>query len=169
MKKQTEFINVKQAEDYKVKMERIKKKIKESHPDMPDADSFKSYLAEIADRLRKKHSEDDFDEDDPNENYLDEDDLDEDDSEYLSNWVESNEGGEYTDQEDIGFSVILDSIGEKRPGVILCVRKITGVTLSEAKSMVDTVPVVILKNVSKEEAEEAVEKLKVFGAEARVC
>lgn len=66
------------------------------------------------------------------------------------------------------FDVILSAAGDKKVNAIKAVREITGLGLKEAKGLVDGAPSPIKEGVSKEEAEEAKEKLEAAGAVVEV-
>ena len=62
------------------------------------------------------------------------------------------------------FDIILSNIGENKMGVIKLVKEITGLSLKEAKDLVDNAPKTLKENASKSEAEEIQTKLKEVGA-----
>ncbi len=66
------------------------------------------------------------------------------------------------------FNVILTEIGDKKIQVIKAVREITSLGLKEAKALVDEAPKPVKESVSKEEANEIVEKIEAAGAKAEV-
>jgi len=68
------------------------------------------------------------------------------------------------EEEKIEFDVVLANVGEKKIQVIKEVRALTKLGLKEAKSLVDNAPEVVLKNVSKEDAENAKKKMEEVGA-----
>mgnify|MGYP003300281134 CR=1 FL=1 len=61
-------------------------------------------------------------------------------------------------------SVILTAAGDSRLGVIKLVKEITGLSLGEAKAIVDSVPKAVKEKVSPEEAEAVKAKLEEVGA-----
>ena len=63
-------------------------------------------------------------------------------------------------EEKTEFDVILSEVGEKKIDVIKAVRSITGLGLKESKSLVDNIPSVIKKNISKDDANKAKEILE---------
>ena len=65
-------------------------------------------------------------------------------------------------------SVILTAAGDSRLGVIKLVKEITGLSLGEAKAIVDSVPKAVKEKVSPEEAEAVKAKLVEAGAEVEV-
>ncbi len=72
-------------------------------------------------------------------------------------------------EEKTEFDVVLKSFGEKKINVIKAVRElVSGLGLKEAKTMVEGAPTTVKEAVSKEEAEEAVKKLKDAGADAEM-
>ncbi len=68
------------------------------------------------------------------------------------------------EEEKIEFDVVLANVGEKKIQVIKEVRALTKLGLKEAKSLVDNAPEVVLKDVSKDDAENAKKKLEGVGA-----
>lgn len=68
------------------------------------------------------------------------------------------------EEEKIEFDVVLANVGEKKIQVIKEVRALTKLGLKEAKSLVDNAPEVVLKDVSKDDAENAKKKLEEVGA-----
>jgi len=71
-------------------------------------------------------------------------------------------------EEQTEFTVILTEAGQTKINVIKAVREITGLGLKEAKDLVDAAPKAIKENVSKEEADSTVAKLKEAGASVEV-
>ena len=67
-------------------------------------------------------------------------------------------------EEQTEFDVILTGDGGKKINVIKEVRAITGLGLTEAKSLVESAPKAIKEGVSKAEAEEVKKKLEEAGA-----
>ena len=65
-------------------------------------------------------------------------------------------------------SVILTSAGASRLNVIKLVKEITGLSLGEAKAIVDSVPKAVKEKVSPEEAEAVKAKLVEAGAEVEI-
>ncbi len=69
------------------------------------------------------------------------------------------------EEEKTEFTVVLKDIGANKINVIKVVREITGLGLSESKALVESAPGAKIKeNVSKEAANEMVEKFKAAGA-----
>ncbi len=68
------------------------------------------------------------------------------------------------EEEKTEFDVVLANVGEKKIQVIKEVRALTKLGLKEAKSLVDNAPGVVLKDVSKDDAENAKKKLEEVGA-----
>ena len=68
------------------------------------------------------------------------------------------------EEEKTEFTVVLKDIGANKINVIKVAREITGLGLGEAKALVETANAVIKENVSKEAANEMVEKFKAAGA-----
>lgn len=71
-------------------------------------------------------------------------------------------------EEQTEFTVVLKAAGAQKIAVIKAVRELTGLGLKEAKGLVDEAPSDIKENISKEEAEEAANKLKEAGAEVEL-
>lgn len=71
-------------------------------------------------------------------------------------------------EEQTEFTVVLKGAGAQKIAVIKAVRELTGLGLKEAKAMVDEAPSNIKENVSKEDAEAALAKLKDAGADAEI-
>ena len=132
------------------RMARIKKKLEGADDD----ESFDSNP--FLELLRRMSSTSDDDSDD---------DSDEDD---ISTLLESIDFEDKTDNASVGVDVVLESYGENKLYVIKCVRDITAASLPEAKRMVESAPLAILKNVSQEEAERAVERLQAEGAKVSI-
>ena len=62
------------------------------------------------------------------------------------------------------FDVVLESIGDKKIGVIKEVRALTSLGLKEAKDLVESAPKAVLEGVNKETAEKAKAQLEGAGA-----
>jgi large subunit ribosomal protein L7/L12 len=71
-------------------------------------------------------------------------------------------------EEQTEFTVTLTAIGDSKINVIKAVRELTQLGLKEAKDLVDGAPKNVLENVSKEDADKAVAKLKDAGATVEV-
>lgn len=71
-------------------------------------------------------------------------------------------------EEKTEFNVFLKNIGNSKIAVIKAVRTITGLGLKEAKDLVESSPVVIKENISKENAQSLEETLKKAGAEVEI-
>lgn len=71
-------------------------------------------------------------------------------------------------EEKTEFNVLLKNIGNSKIAVIKAVRTITGLGLKEAKDLVESSPVVIKENISKENAQSLEEILKKAGAEVEI-
>jgi large subunit ribosomal protein L7/L12 len=67
-------------------------------------------------------------------------------------------------EEQTEFDVKLTDIGAKKINVIKAVREVTPLGLKEAKDLVESAPVLVLEQISKESADEAKEKLETAGA-----
>lgn len=72
-------------------------------------------------------------------------------------------GGE-EEEEQTEFDVVITSAGQKKIAVIKVVRELTGLSLKDAKALVDDAPKPVKEGVSKEEAESIKEKLEEAGA-----
>jgi large subunit ribosomal protein L7/L12 len=73
--------------------------------------------------------------------------------------------GESPVDEQTEFDVILESAGERKVFVIKAIREMCiGLSLKEAKDLVDNAPKPVLQKVSKDVAEEAGAKLRAAGA-----
>jgi large subunit ribosomal protein L7/L12 len=68
------------------------------------------------------------------------------------------------EEEQTEFDLILKEIGPKKINVIKAVRSFTTLGLAEAKELVDSAPVTVLEQVSKEAIEDAKGKLEAEGA-----
>jgi large subunit ribosomal protein L7/L12 len=64
-------------------------------------------------------------------------------------------------EEKTEFDVVLTAAGEKKINAIKAVRAITGLGLKEAKAAVEEVPTTLKEGISKDEAEEIKNKLKM--------
>ena len=65
------------------------------------------------------------------------------------------------------FNVILTEVGANKIAVIKVVREATGLGLKEAKELVDGAPKTLKENVSQEDADALIAKLKEAGATAK--
>lgn len=72
------------------------------------------------------------------------------------------------EEEQTLFDIILTDFGDKKIQVIKEVRTITSLGLKEAKALVDEAPKPVKEQISKEEAEEIMQKLQAVGASAEV-
>ncbi len=70
--------------------------------------------------------------------------------------------------EQTEFTVMLKGAGASKIAVIKAVRELTGLGLKEAKYLVDGAPKAVKENVSKEDAEAALAKLKEAGADVEM-
>ncbi len=77
-------------------------------------------------------------------------------------------GGEVAAEEQTEFDVVLEDAGASKIKVVKAVREITGLGLKDAKDLTDAAPKAIKEGVSKEEAEEAKEKLEEAGAKVEL-
>ena len=72
------------------------------------------------------------------------------------------------EEEKDSFDVILESVGDKKVGVIKEVRALTNLGLKEAKDLVDAAPKAVLEGVNKDAAEAAKAQLEGAGAKVEV-
>ncbi len=72
------------------------------------------------------------------------------------------------EEEQTEFTVVLSEVGDQKIQVIKAVRELTTLGLREAKEVVDGAPSEILKDVSKEQAEAAKEKIEAAGAKVTI-
>ena len=70
--------------------------------------------------------------------------------------------------EQTEFDVILRDAGPTKMDVIKAVKEVTGVSLMDAKKLVDAAPSTIKEKVSKEDADAAEAKLKAAGATVEI-
>ncbi len=70
--------------------------------------------------------------------------------------------------EQTEFDVILKDVGPTKMDVIKAVKEVTGVSLMDAKKLVDGAPATIKEKVSKEDADAAEAKLKAAGATVEI-
>ncbi|NMB29450.1 MAG: 50S ribosomal protein L7/L12, partial [Clostridiaceae bacterium] len=82
--------------------------------------------------------------------------------------VAGGPAGAAEEEEKTEFDVVLKNAGQAKIAVIKAVREITGLGLKEAKALVDEAPKPIKEKVSREEAEDAANKLKEAGAEVEI-
>jgi large subunit ribosomal protein L7/L12 len=75
-----------------------------------------------------------------------------------------DDGGKAEEKVQTEFDVVLTNAGDKKTGVIKVVKGLTGLTLMDAKKLVDTAPAKIKEKVSKEDAEKAKAELEKEGA-----
>jgi len=72
-------------------------------------------------------------------------------------------GGEAADAQT-EFDVIMTGFGDKKLDVVKVVKALTGLTLMEAKKLVEAAPATIKEKVSKEDADKVKEDLEKAGA-----
>ena len=70
-------------------------------------------------------------------------------------------------EEKTDFDVVLEGFGDNKIAVIKVVREITSLGLKEAKELVDSAPKALKENVSQEDADALIAKLKEAGATAK--
>jgi len=76
--------------------------------------------------------------------------------------------GEAAAAEKTSFDVILKSAGQAKLGVIKAVKDLAGLSLGDAKALVDAAPKAVKEGVSKEEAEALKASLEEAGAEVEL-
>ena len=76
--------------------------------------------------------------------------------------------GEAAAAEKSTFDVILKSAGQAKLGVIKAVKEIAGLSLGDAKALVDAAPKAVKEGISKEEAESIKAALEEAGAEVEL-
>ncbi len=76
--------------------------------------------------------------------------------------------GEAAAAEKTSFDVILKSAGQAKLQVIKSVKELTGLSLGDAKALVDGAPKAIKEGISKEEAESMKSQLEEAGAEVEL-
>ena len=76
--------------------------------------------------------------------------------------------GEAAAAEKTSFDVILKSAGQAKLGVIKAVKELAGLSLGDAKALVDAAPKAVKEGVSKEEAEALKASLEEAGAEVEL-
>lgn len=78
-------------------------------------------------------------------------------------------GGEAAaEEEKTEFDVILSEIGSQKIKVIKAVREITGLSLPDAKALVDGAPKPVKEGISKDDAEAVKTKLEEVGARVEI-
>ncbi|MDA8195475.1 MAG: 50S ribosomal protein L7/L12 [Thermaerobacter sp.] len=70
--------------------------------------------------------------------------------------------------EQTEFDVILTAVGDKKVQVIKTVRELTGLSLTEAKAIVDAAPKAVKEKISRADAEAAKAKLDEAGASVQI-
>ena len=71
-------------------------------------------------------------------------------------------------EEQTSFSVHMPSFGEKKINVIKVIRGVTELSLKEAKELVESAPVNVKEDISKEEADELKTQLEEAGASVEI-
>jgi large subunit ribosomal protein L7/L12 len=71
-------------------------------------------------------------------------------------------------EEKSQFDVVLKSAGQAKLAIVKLVKEMSGVSLKEAKDLVDAAPKAIKEKVSKEEAESLKSQLEEAGAEVEL-
>jgi large subunit ribosomal protein L7/L12 len=66
------------------------------------------------------------------------------------------------------FTVVMDSFGENKVGVIKVVREVTGLGLKEAKDLVEAIPATVKEGLAKKDAEDLKKKLEEAGAKVNL-
>lgn len=80
----------------------------------------------------------------------------------------SQSGGAVAEDTKDSFNVELVDAGASKVKVIKIVREVTGLSLKEAKDLVDSAPKVIKEQMKKEEANELKSKLEEVGAKVNI-
>jgi len=78
------------------------------------------------------------------------------------------EAGGGAAEEKSSFDVVLKSAGQAKLAIVKLVKELTGVSLKEAKEIVDAAPKAIKEGVSKEEADSLKSQLEEAGAEVEL-
>ena len=76
--------------------------------------------------------------------------------------------GEAAAAEKTSFDVVLKSAGQAKLAVIKAVKELAGLSLGDAKALVDAAPKAVKEGVSKEEAESIKSTLEEAGAEVEL-
>ncbi len=71
-------------------------------------------------------------------------------------------------EEKTSFDVVLTDVGGQKVKVLKVLREITGLSLQEVKSLIDSLPKPVKEGISKEEAEEIKKKLEEVGAKVEL-
>ena len=142
------------------------------HDDDPDvmsdaekaAKDLDKKLRQVSDEMRRGLGQEDAEDvwDDEWEEELDEE-LDED----LDALVKSIDPDDEEEQDDV-VDVVLESSGGRRLCLMLYIQEITGVPMIEAMHMLESTPVTILTSITRERAQEVVNRLKEEGAVANI-
>ena len=77
-------------------------------------------------------------------------------------------GGVVEEVEQTEFDVVLTGAGDKKVQAIKAVRELTGLSLTEAKAVVDGAPKAVKEKISKADAEAAKAKLEEAGATVQI-
>lgn len=77
-------------------------------------------------------------------------------------------GGAVEEVEQTEFDVVLTAPGDKKVQVIKAVRELTGLSLTEAKAVVDGAPKAVKEKISKADAEAAKAKLEEAGGTVEI-
>lgn len=80
----------------------------------------------------------------------------------------AGDAGDAGASDQVEFTVVLASAGDKKIGVIKEVRAITGLGLKDSKDLVEGAPKPVKEGVSKKEAEELKAKLEAAGATVEI-
>jgi len=76
--------------------------------------------------------------------------------------------GAVEEVEQTEFDVVLTAAGDKKVQVIKAVRELTGLSLTEAKAVVDGAPKAVKEKIAKADAEAAKAKLEEAGASVQI-
>lgn len=72
------------------------------------------------------------------------------------------------EEEKTEFDVVLTDVGDKKINVIKALRALTSLGLKEAKEQVESAPVTIMEQISKDAAQDAIKQLEEAGAKAEM-
>lgn len=80
----------------------------------------------------------------------------------------AGDGGAAEEEEQTAFDVVLVNAGQKKIAVIKEVRALTGLSLKDAKALVDSAPKALKEKVDKEEAEKIRAQIEAAGGVVEV-
>jgi large subunit ribosomal protein L7/L12 len=80
-----------------------------------------------------------------------------------------NTGKRYTTQEKPRtYNLVLVEYGYDRVGVMSEIRKVTGCAVGEAKRLIDSAPITLLRDISEDDAQKYKTSLEIWGAQVRI-